>query len=624
MSTATEVRPDAQEVFSRLLAKASSDSTIAKHIDAKKSKKDLELNLSEQGSTVHRDFQRAYQLAEENGPKDRDVLQIVDSINASWSSYPGVVENSINEAVEAKDADKALVVAEAAVAEWSALFKSAGVEDLKSLSTTGTASGLFVQLLANYEFALERAGKLDEALDVAHLARTIDPTDPENLLSAIVNLSIRLGDAEGALDALAPLSESPAPFVLYGRALAHFALGQPENASAALQTAMRHWPMVAQGISREWASTGTPMPRPGEAVSEAQMLYGYHEVFGAAWSGVPGAMEWLRAEEQKFQRSGGKQAPHVGLTRTGENIDNVGQVASPQEAQRQAQLDAIAKAKVVGEDEFIRFLEVAKHEYVYDATERGKEMETMLQDVFRRELKHHERIDALQDILKQWPGHAEAAITLARIYGGEKKWEPALDILETAIFALQKFWSDDFVGKNHIDVDWPGNKGILRAYAHMVVYLGQVGDNEAALNFAADYLLLNPKDNLGVRQKAIELTLEAGDTKEALRLISEATDQNAAYNMFGKALALFAAGKKDDATKALRQAVLSRPRVYRELIGDKHRMPAKYNPSYVKFFSPEEAYNYHTLWGGLWRKTIGALAWLRTEGRAAIVAAKTK
>lgn len=617
MPTAT-FEVDVKDTFKQLLSRAKKADRIKQQINAVKNDGRIELQLTESGEAIDREFQRAYQLAEEKGPRDREVLQILESIGERWSSYPGIIENSINDAVEAKDVSKALEIAETAAGDWATLLKGAGVTDPSKLVSTGSANGVLIQFLANYEFALERADKLEEALGIAQLARTIDPTDPENLLSAVVGLSIRLGQPEVALTELASLSDSPAPFVLYGRALAYFAMSQPENASAALQTALRHWPMVAQGISREWTG-GTAMPRPGEAVSEVQVLYGYYEVFGQAWASVPGAIDWLRKEEQAFQRSGGRQAQHVGLSRSGMKTDGHGNVVS-QPAQEVEQ--ALANAKVAGEDEYIRFLEVKSNVYSYQPTERGKEHEELLQEVFKRDLKAAERVEAIQDLLKQWPGHAEAAITLARHWASEKKWDDALDILEAAIFDLQKFWSDDLVGKGKIEIDWPANRGMLRAYAHMVVYLAEAGEDESARSFADDYLLINPKDNLGVRQKSIELALSAGDNEQALKLINEASDQNAAYNMFGKALTLFLLGKKDDATKSLHLAVQSRPKVYREMIGDKHRMPSKYNPSYVSFFSPEEAYNYYSIWNGLWRNTMGALAWLRKEGKNAIQMAK--
>ena len=93
------------------------------------------------------------------------------------------------------------------------------VKSERDLSLTETGGHLFTQLLANYEFALERADKLTEALDVALLSRSLDPSDPENILSSIVSLYIRTGNAMSALRALEPMADSLAPYVLYGRAL---------------------------------------------------------------------------------------------------------------------------------------------------------------------------------------------------------------------------------------------------------------------------------------------------------------------------------------------------------------------------------------------------------------------
>ena len=140
-------------------------------------------------------------------------------------------------------------------------------------------------------------------------------------------------------------------------------------------------------------------------------------------------------------------------------------------------------------------------------------------------------------------------------------------------------------------------------------------DDGAAKSFADDYIALNPKDILGVRQKTIELALTLGDYDEALKLIEQAHDPQSAYNLFGKALTLFSHGKHDKAEHALQIAIESRPRIYREMTADKHRMPHNYNPSYVNYFSPEEAYNYHATWAPVWLKKMGALNWLRKEGK---------
>jgi tetratricopeptide (TPR) repeat protein len=222
------------------------------------------------------------------------------------------------------------------------------------------------------------------------------------------------------------------------------------------------------------------------------------------------------------------------------------------------------------------------------------------------------RVEAVKELLAEWPGHANAAIALARYYGQKERFEEAVNVLEPVIFDLQKFWpeSDSF----RLTADWNGNKPLLTAYAYMVLDLAESGDHASAKAYATDYLKFNPIDQMGVRQKAIELAISDNEYAEALKLINEAGDPISAYNIFGRALIGFVA-KAGDAEQALKNAVESRPLVWREMNADKHRMPHGYNPSFVKYFSAEEAYNYQQVWGPLWLKKYGALAWLKKEGR---------
>ena len=146
--------------------------------------------------------------------------------------------------------------------------------------------------------------------------------------------------------------------MLYGRALAYYALSQQENAQFAIQIAIRRWPDVAQALTREWKG-GTPMPKPGEAVSELQVLFGYYEVFGAAWKSVAGAIEWLRESAKNVARLGARRERYTGLTRSGETAG----APETAEAVQKEQTELIRKAQVIGEDEFVRFLEVRPNVY---------------------------------------------------------------------------------------------------------------------------------------------------------------------------------------------------------------------------------------------------------------------
>jgi tetratricopeptide (TPR) repeat protein len=601
---------DPEQVFDDILGIAGKSSGIGDFLElASSSEGKFSLMLTERGQSLHKTYEQASRLAEEKGMSDRDVHELLAGLESKWASHPGIVENSINDAIEATETGRAVEICERAIADWSATISKAGVMSSKDLLVTTGAGPLFIQLLANYEFALERDNRLTDALGVALLSRSLDPSDPENVLSSIVSLHIRTGDPMSALRMLEPLAESLAPYVLYGRALAYYALGQQENAQAAIQTALRHWPDVAQALTREWKG-GTPMPKPGEAISELQVLFGYYEVFGAAWKSAEGAIEWLREAARTAQRVGGKRERYVGLSRSGFFAG----APETDEVVLKEQAELIRKAQLIGEDEFVRFLEVQPNTYSYDLTERGKALEEEHNALYRKDMKVNARVAAIEELLKQWPGHANAAIALARFRAQKEHFDQAVDILEPVIFDLQKFWPDDLVGNGRIPTDWPGNKPMLSAYAYISLDLAEAGDHATAKAYTKDYLLFNPTDNIGVRQKAIELAIEDGEFQEAFKLINEAPDGVAAYNLFGRALLGFVL-KSHDAELALKNAVESRPLIWREMNADKHRMPHHYNPSWVKYYSPEEAFNYNERWAGVWLRKFGALAWLKKEGR---------
>ena len=605
----TDHARDAEQVFEVVLSKSEASSGIGTFLEVSKEDGKYSLSLTAAGEELNRSYESASRLADEKGMDDRDVLALLGEVESKWPSHPGVVENSINEAIEAGAPERAIEICERALADWAATIAAGGVKKMRDLTVTNPAGKLFIQLLANYEFALERAERLEEALGISRLSRALDPADPENVLSSIVSLEIRTGNPMAALRALEPMAESLAPYVLYGRALAYYALGQQENAQGAIQTALRHWPAVAQALTREWKA-GTPMPKPGEAVSELQVLYGYYEVFGAAWKSAPGAIEWLREALRTAPKAGARRERYVGLTRTGEAAT----APETAEAVKKAQDELIRKAQLIGKDEFVRFLEVEPGTYVYDLTERGTALDEEHSALYRTDMKLAARIAAIEKLLAEWPGHANAAIALARFHAQKEHFESATNLLESAIFDLQKFWPEDIVGAGRIPSEWPGNKPLLSAYAYMVVDLAESGDAPSAKAYAQDYLTFNPLDNLGVRQKAIELAIADGEYPRALQLINEAPDQISAYNLFGRALLGYVL-KANDAEAALKTAVESRPLVWRELAADKHRMPHHYNPAWVKSFSPEEAFNYNEVWSGLWLRKHGALLWLKKEGR---------
>src|SRR5581483_2494171 len=181
-------------------------SGIGAYVTADRSQGTVSLALTPEGEAIDQTYKHASRLADEKGIDDRDVLERLGEVESKWPSHPGVVENAINEAIETSQPERAVEIAEQALADWAATLHAAGVRNAGDLSAGRGAGTLFIQLLANYEFALERAGRLHDALSVARLSRQLDPADPEHILSSIVSLAVRTGDAMAALRALEPLA----------------------------------------------------------------------------------------------------------------------------------------------------------------------------------------------------------------------------------------------------------------------------------------------------------------------------------------------------------------------------------------------------------------------------------
>jgi tetratricopeptide (TPR) repeat protein len=125
-------------------------------------------------------------------------------------------------------------------------------------------------------------------------------------------------------------------------------------------------------------------------------------------------------------------------------------------------------------------------------------------------------------------------------------------------------------------------------------------------------LILNPNDNQGFRDVLMRAYLHAGRIDDALALSDRYPDDFAAMQ-YNRALALFAANRRDDALAVLHNAVKDAPKLLAWLLKANAKPPASGRFG-IQVGGDEEAWLYrlHTL--ELWRK-LGALDWLRECAR---------
>ena len=149
----------------------------------------------------------------------------------------------------------------------------------------------------------------------------------------------------------------------------------------------------------------------------------------------------------------------------------------------------------------------------------------------------------------------------------------------------------------------------MRARAGLARALWASGDRDGAIAHYREMLRLNPGDNQGIRYVLAAALLEIGDD-EALRDFLRAYDDGSPYWTYTKALLAFrAGGAAEEAGSLLAEAVRSNGHVPAFLSGEKDLPEAA--PALITLGGEDEAAEYARDCGEAWRRTAGALDWLR-------------
>jgi tetratricopeptide (TPR) repeat protein len=152
----------------------------------------------------------------------------------------------------------------------------------------------------------------------------------------------------------------------------------------------------------------------------------------------------------------------------------------------------------------------------------------------------------------------------------------------------------------------------MRARAGLAGCLWTAGQRDEAIEHYRDLLRLNPGDNQGIRYTLLPCLLEQGRDEEALELQQQFDDDGSAAWSYATALLRFRQeGNTDDARRALDEARACNPHVPAFLLG-KRRMPTRL-PDFIGFGDESEAVAYVADNAASWKKTAGALDWLRSN-----------
>lgn len=185
------------------------------------------------------------------------------------------------------------------------------------------------------------------------------------------------------------------------------------------------------------------------------------------------------------------------------------------------------------------------------------------------------------------------------------EWAVAVD---TGLGALPPEFT---LGRDLLEWGWLENRPFLRAYHGYALDTLEHGFPGEAMAVFQDLLDMNPGDNQGVRGLLVHTYLDRRRPQEALRLCEAYPQDGMASMLYGRVLALLTLARRDDATEALEDAIRISPLVAKELAKKTHRVPRGLEPGYVTLGGADEAYYYWSEAGELWKRTRGALEFVR-------------
>jgi tetratricopeptide (TPR) repeat protein len=168
-----------------------------------------------------------------------------------------------------------------------------------------------------------------------------------------------------------------------------------------------------------------------------------------------------------------------------------------------------------------------------------------------------------------------------------------------------------WAGRDRLRWQFLDNRPFLRAYHGLGLAHLERGYVKRALDIFEHILALNPDDNQGVRALAVDCYLRLKRPEEVLALCRRYRGDGMEQLVYGRPLALFQLGCHDEADSALRQAIGSYPKIAEELLKPRHRPPKGLRDDRVTVGGADQAYWYWREQGRLWKRTPGAVEWLR-------------
>ncbi len=186
-------------------------------------------------------------------------------------------------------------------------------------------------------------------------------------------------------------------------------------------------------------------------------------------------------------------------------------------------------------------------------------------------------------------------------------------ILQRAEAILEKV----FLAAGETKLDWvmPENRPALRSLSRLVNLAIMLGEDDESLRGAQRMISINPHDNHGYRKIVMNQLIHESRDEEALRLAENFPNDNHPEIAFGRVLALYRLGRREEAEAALGESLELLGKIPRYLLANRVKKPSL-NPERVVFGGDDQAWHYREEMRGVWQSTPGALDWLKKAKKA--------
>ncbi len=231
----------------------------------------------------------------ERHPDAFDSIDILDDLVTAVEMHPAIDALGIRSALQGPMLDRALLILAKALA-------SVGPDEAIEIPWIDTENRPVLRCIFRSYLLAEERGETAHARSLAEMLLRLNPSDNHGVRAEHMNVLLRSGENEAALELEARYGDDVNPDLPYGRALALLRLDRENEAAEAMKIAVERLPEVRRYLMRERARQ-PEMSEFGISLGGKDQAWIYRENMRDVWVETPGAMELLRRTKPKRPNS---------------------------------------------------------------------------------------------------------------------------------------------------------------------------------------------------------------------------------------------------------------------------------------------------------------------------------